>query len=488
MQENNTEEFDVVVVGGGPGGSSLATLVAMQGHRVLLLEKETFPRYQIGESLLPATTQWICGLLGVTKELESAGFQTKTGGTFLWGASPEPWSFTFSTVSHGERFAYQVERMKFDQILLDRAREIGVDVREQCAVKEVIADTERVRGVRYVDADGQERQARATFVVDASGERSRIHRGAGGSRRFSEFFKNIALFGYFEGGKRMPAPRSGNITCVAFSGGWFWYIPLTNELTSVGAVVPAEMADKVRGDREQSLLSLIGECPMISDFLSDARRVTEGPYGEIRVRKDYSYCDTRFWSPGITLIGDAACFVDPLFSTGVYLATYSALLAARSINSVLDGRVDEQSAFAESEFRHRREYGLYYEFLQSIYDTHVDESSYFWTAKKITNNSLSERDSFSILTAGMAAGEYNLPGAQPAADGGSAQAAGGAPHTAPVSPDEDASLNAFWKGRAMVRLEGTNQQRILASIEEGWKDRPERLVVSADNLHWEVPA
>jgi halogenation protein CepH len=504
MQDVNSANFDVVVVGGGPGGSTLASFVAMQGHRVLLLEKETFPRYQIGESLLPSTTQWICGLLGVTEELEAAGFQVKTGGTFLWGASPEPWSFTFATQSHRGRHAYQVERMKFDQILLSRARKLGVEVRENCMVHDVIAGPERVRGVRYTDAGGQEHSVTASFVVDASGNQSRIHRAAGGSREVAEYFRNIALFGYFTGGKRMPAPRSGNIICAAFSGGWFWYIPLSDTLTSVGAVVPASMAAKVQGNREQALAQLISESPLISEYLADACRVTEGPYGQIRVRKDYSYCSTRFWNPGIALIGDAACFVDPLFSTGVYLATYSGLLTARSINSVLVGRVEEERAFAESEFRHRREYRLYYEFLRAVYDTHVDETSYFWAAKKLSRAASSVSDAFSNLTGGLAPGEFNADGGSPdaglRADPGPGAESRNGTRRSRRGPDEDTSNNEFWQGRLVefttdssgdphhLKLEGDNQERLRQTIEAVWQEHPDRLVVSADGMHWAEPA
>ncbi|WP_369200076.1 tryptophan 7-halogenase [Streptomyces sp. PU-14G] len=490
--DQEATDVDVVVVGGGPAGSTVASFVAMRGGRVLLLEKEAFPRYQIGESLLPSTTQWICGLLGVAEEVESAGFQTKTGGTFLWGASPQPWSFTFATDSHRGRHAFQVERMKFDKILLDNARRVGVDVRERCTVRDVLAGPERVGGVRYTDADGVEHTVTARFTIDASGSGSRIHRHTGGTRELAEYFRNIAVFGYFEGGKRMDPPLRGNILCAAFAGGWFWYIPLSDELTSVGAVVPAAMADKIQKDRGAALEQFIDQSPMISEYLRDARRVTEGPYGQVRVRKDYSYSDTRFWRPGMALVGDAACFVDPLFSTGVYLATYSGLLAARAINSVLSGRVDERRAFTESEFRHRREYDLYYEFLQSVYDTHQDETSYFWTAKKLTGSTASESDSFSYLTAGMGAGEYTSPDDGP-------DASGAAPRSRVRGPDEDSAMRAFWQGRTEefttsnhpdpnhLRLDAEKHERLLRTIEAGWRSRPDRLTVSADSMYWEEP-
>jgi halogenation protein CepH len=405
------DEADVVVVGGGPGGSTLATLVAMRGHRVVLLEKEKFPRWQIGESLLPSTIHGVCRLTGVADELAKAGFTKKRGGTFRWGANPEPWTFSFSVspqMTSETSHAYQVERSKFDKILLDHARHMGVDVREQHAVTDVIDNGDRIRGVSYTDAEGNEGTIHATYVVDASGNKSRIYQRVGAARKYSEFFRSLALFGYFEGGKRLPEPKSGNILSCAFDSGWFWYIPLTTTLTSVGAVVHREMASKIQGDPEGALTALIAECPMISDYLRDAKRVTDGQYGELRVRKDYSYANTRLWRPGMALVGDAACFVDPIFSSGVHLATYSALLAARSINSVLAQTVDEDTAFREFEQRYRREYGAFYEFLVSFYDMHVDENSYFWFAKKVTDSSSSDLESFVSLVGGVSSGETAL--------------------------------------------------------------------------------
>jgi halogenation protein CepH len=418
MSTGSTEEFDVVVVGGGPGGSTLAALVAMQGHRVLVLEKEKFPRYQIGESLLPSTIHGICRLIGVSDDIARAGFVKKGGGTFKWGESTNPWTFSFSVspkMAGATSFAYQVERMKFDQILLNNARRLGAEVREECSVTGIIEDGERVRGARYTDAAGRECRVHARYLVDASGNKSRICNAVGGTRQYSEFFRNLALFGYFENGKRLPEPNSGNILCEAFDSGWFWYIPLSATLTSVGAVVRHELANKIQGDPETMLGNLIKEAPIIANSLSGATRVTSGEYGQLRVRKDYSYHQTKFWRPGMVVVGDAACFVDPVFSSGVHLATYSALLAARSINSVMDGRVAEAAAFREFESRYRREYGVFYEFLTSFYDMHASESSYFWAARKVTNNSESELEAFVDLVGGVSSGESVLSAAQTAA-------------------------------------------------------------------------
>ncbi|MFD4181224.1 tryptophan 7-halogenase [Rhodococcus sp. NPDC058514] len=412
---NGHESADVVVVGGGPGGSTTATLLAKQGHRVVLLEKEKFPRYQIGESLLPSTVHGICRMLGVEKEVEAAGFMRKRGGSFRWGTNPVPWNFLFAIspeFAGPTSFAYQVERMKFDQILLDHAARMGVDVREQSPVSGAITEDGRIAGVTYVDPDGNSRRIRAAYVVDASGNRSSLSRHTGGERVYSEHFKNVALFGYFRGGKRLPEPDSGNILCAAFDEGWMWYIPLSTELTSVGAVISHEHASRIQGDQAAALLRFAGKCTVVGDMLAGASRVTEGVYGQIRTRKDYSYANTRFWAPGMALVGDAACFVDPVFSTGVHLATYGGLLAARSIHSALSGTVSEARAFSEFEGRYRREYTVFYEFLSAFYDMNQSEESYFWEARKVSNLSESSLTAFVSLVAGAHSGESALTDAE----------------------------------------------------------------------------
>lgn len=410
MKSPAAEKFDAIVVGGGPGGSTAAALTAKTGNRVLLLEKEQFPRYQIGESLLPSTVHGVCAMLGVTEDLERAGFQVKRGGTFRWGTNPEPWTFTFALsrkLAGPTSFAYQVDRERFDAILLDSARRHGVDVREQHEAVGLVVEDGRVQGVRYRDAAGNERTALARHVVVASGNTDRLHKHVG-ERIYSEFFRNLALFGYFEGGARLPKPNQGNILCAAFKDGWFWYIPLSDTLTSVGAVVSRSRFGAIQQGHEAAMEEFIDSCPLIADHLSSARRVTDGIYGKLRVRKDYSYCTTRFWRPGVVLVGDAACFVDPVFSSGVHLATYSGVLAARSINTCLAGGIPEEICFREFELRYRREFSIFYEFLQSVYDINQDESSYFWNARKILGSGPSDIEAFVELVAGVSAPEHQL--------------------------------------------------------------------------------
>ncbi|HEV2376106.1 MAG TPA: tryptophan 7-halogenase [Streptosporangiaceae bacterium] len=488
-------EADVVVVGGGPCGSTVSTLVAMQGHRVALCEKERFPRYQIGESLLPSTVHGICRLLGVADDLERASFMVKRGGTFRWGTNPAPWTFAFSvspSFAGPSATAYQVERMRFDQILLDNARKYGVSVREENQVTDVLEEDGRVCGVVCTDAAGVVHEVRGHYVVDASGHTSRIHTRVGGQRRYSEFFRNLALFGYFEGGKRLPPPNQGNILAVAFSAGWFWYIPLTEELTSVGAVLLPEAFERAQGDRERALLGLIEQCPMVAEYLAGARRVTSGPYGQVRVRKDYSYIQEKFWRAGLVLAGDAACFIDPVFSSGVHLATYGGLLTARSVNTALRGTIGETACFEECEARYRQEFARFHDFLVAFYDMHVDEQSYFWTAKKVTSNTGPELESFVELVGGGSSRERALldAGAYATQRASAFRELSDIVGRSAGTEGEDRDLMGASLARSVTR-EGTRiqvQAELGGNVDEHIPVRPGGLVPSRDGMHWSRPA
>jgi halogenation protein CepH len=484
-------DFDAIVVGGGPGGATAATLIALDGHKVLLLERDTFPRYQIGESLLPSTVHGICPMLGVYEEVRRAGFTRKRGGTFLWGASPTPWTFSFSAsprMAGPTSYAYQVERAKFDTLLLDNAAKVGVDVRQGHRALATCRRGGRVTGVRYSDDSGREHESSAHFVIDASGHGSRLHADVGGERVYSPFFRNLALFGYFEGGRRLPEPNAGNILCAAFPSGWFWYIPLSPSLTSVGAVVRSELAGKVQGDPEAAFAALVDECPLIKEYLADARRAGEEPYSRLRVRKDYSYDRTALWSPGMVLVGDAACFIDPVFSSGVHLSTYSALLAARSVNTTLAGTLPEERCLREFEARYRREFGLFRDFLMSFYELHVDEESYFWQARKLVGHGESVEEAFVDLVGGVASGDFaRRPTSAPASSATAQEMADAIARPTPVGDIENLTDARMVSD---VLAEGTHLQ-LRGLLGEGAGAEPplftNGLVPSADGRRWTTP-
>jgi len=460
---------------------------------VVLLEKERFPRYQIGESLLPATVHGVCRLLEVTDELEKAAFMVKRGGTFRWGSSREPWNFLFALspkISGPTSHAYQVDRMVFDDILLRNATKHGVDVREECPAAEVLRDgAGRASGVRYTDANGQSRTVSGKFVVDASGNTGRLWTGIGGERHYSDFFKNIAVFGYFTGGKRLPGPDRGNILCAAFDEGWCWYIPLSEELTSVGAVVHRSQAGLIQADREKALMDLVGRCDIVADYLSNATRVTEGVHGQVRVRKDYSYATSTFVKDGMLLAGDAACFVDPVFSTGVHLATYGGLLAARSINSVLDGELDEATVMAEFEGRYQREYGVFYEFLTAFYDMQAHEDSYFWKARKITEFGETDLEAFATLVGGVASGDSALTSKR--FETASRDLSDAVAATGPMQTESGEKMTALFRAPVVADVMAEmNQIQTRGVVGEGVRESPVLpggLVPSPDGLGWAVP-
>jgi FAD-dependent halogenase len=373
---------DVIVVGGGPAGSVAAGFLAQAGMRVVLFERERFPRYHIGESLLSATLP-ILEALGVLPAIEQAGFLRKPGGTFVWGAQAEPWSFFFRDDPGGRPHAYHVVRAQFDQLLLRHAAAAGAEVREAHRVEDIHYDGACSR-VRALDEHGAAVQAEAAWVVDASGQHALLGR-RDQLRRFDPFFKNLAVFGYYEDAERLDGELRGNILSAAFADGWFWFIPLHDGTTSVGAVVDAKrFAGEAAGDAAALYQRLIAACAPVAQRLRSARRVSP-----VRVIRDYSYCSERFHGPGYLLAGDAACFIDPVFSTGVHLACLSGYLAAQALEAVLgEARTEPAAALARYDARYRAAFERYLRFLYFFYDHHADPESYFWTARKILNPEL----------------------------------------------------------------------------------------------------
>jgi halogenation protein CepH len=272
-------QYDVVVIGGGPAGSISAGFLAQNGCRVALFEKERFPRYHIGESLLSATMP-ILEALGVMPAVEAAGFIRKPGGTFIWGSDIEPWNFFFREDPGGRPSAFHVLRSEFDHVLLRHAASLGVAVREEHQVRD-IRHAGGVNRIEVRDAAGADLTVEAPWVVDASGQSALLGR-RDGLREFDPFFKNLAVFGYYEGAKRLDGPVEGNILSAAFAHGWFWFIPLHDGTTSVGAVIDAQTyAGQASGDPLALYLRLVDECEAIATRVSGARLVSP-----IRVIRD----------------------------------------------------------------------------------------------------------------------------------------------------------------------------------------------------------
>lgn len=391
-----TRSPDVVIVGGGPAGSVAGAILAGAGLRVVILERERFPRYHIGESLLSATMP-ILEAIGALPRIEAHGFLRKLGGTFQWGRQREPWSFWFREDPGGRPYAFQVIRAEFDQLLLDNARARGAEVHEEHAVEEIdtASPTPVVRGVT---AGGAGFACHPRFVIDASGQRALLGHGRG-LRRFNEFFKNLAVFGYWRGAERLPGELANNILSAAFADGWFWYIPLHDDTMSVGAVVDVRRWEHVAAaDPAATYHGLVARCPAIASRLARATLVSP-----IRIIRDYSYDSTAFWGPGWLLAGDAACFIDPVFSTGVHLASLAGFLGARAVVRVLRDGVPHDDALAGYEEAYRGAFERYLRFLCYFYDHNTDTDSYFWTARRLlahTPSDLDARTAFVRLMSG----------------------------------------------------------------------------------------
>jgi flavin-dependent dehydrogenase len=322
-------EYDAVVIGGGPGGSTAGALLAEHGHRVLLLEREPFPRYHIGESLIPYT--WFTlNRLGVIDWLKRSACPKKYSVQFvsITGRVSQPFYF-FQTIEHECSLTWQVWRGEFDAMLLDNARRKGAEVRQGVTVRDVIMDGGRVVGVR-AERDGRSEEIRARAVVDASGRDSLLSRFFGWKERDAELNK-IAVWSYFKGARRDPGLDEG-ATTVAYvpQKGWFWYIPLHSDIVSVGVV--GEPGYLYRDTRDPNLIfeREAKACTWIHDHIKVGTQCEP-----VRVTSEYSYHSSRIGGDGFCLVGDAFAFLDPLFSTGVFLALKGGELAADTLHAAL---------------------------------------------------------------------------------------------------------------------------------------------------------
>lgn len=333
------EKFDCIVIGGGPAGSTAASFLHLMGRRVLLLERDRFPRHHIGESMISATID-ILAEIGLEEKLAAAGFPVKSGGCFIWGDTRLPWCIRFEEVP-GRPTSYQVKRDVFDALLLDHCAEMGVDVRQEHRVREIINnDQGQVLGVMFQRPDGTTSEAHAPITIDASGLSAILANRI--SRRIpAENLRNTAVYGYWQGEHIAPATLGGeirpadrfNIIIKWLGPGWLWFIPLgIDNLISVGYVAPHASIPAGGPDAlKQFLLERVNASPELTTLLSNCEFT-----GELHAIRDWSYRSERMAGPGYFAAGDAACFVDPILSSGVFLAVLYAKLCACAVNTCLD--------------------------------------------------------------------------------------------------------------------------------------------------------
>ncbi len=371
-------DVDVLVVGGGPAGSAAATMLARKGWRVRLYERDRFPREHVGESLLPASMP-VLAELGVLPAVEAAGFLPKYGATMVWGRDPDPWSWSFRESSPRYPHAFQVVRARFDEILLRNAAEHGVDVHEGCRVLEAEAGPSGAT-LRVEDTEGAEHTARARFVVDASGQAGLIGR-ARDLREPDPFFRNLAVYGYYAGGSRLPDPDANNILIESIEDGWLWAIPLHTGLVSTGVVVDSSVGrERINELGPETFFREHVAGGAHTAALLEGATLVDGP----TVVRDWSYSSRELAGEGFVLAGDAACFVDPLFSSGVHLALSSGVLAAAYVTSALKDPDLGRAAAAVYAGQYRQQYEHFRELARLFYDSNRTVDSYFWEARRIT--------------------------------------------------------------------------------------------------------
>jgi geranylgeranyl reductase family protein len=351
-----TGMYDVAIIGGGPAGSTAAALLARAGRRVIVFERERFPRFHIGESLLPFSMKAFTRL-GLHEKFLRAGFIKKFGGEFFSACSSEGTKFYFKDGYRSQTdYSYQVTRADFDKVLLDHAAESGAEVREETGVKSVELANE------HVDlAISNGTSIRARFVIDASGRNSVLGTKFNIKKTY-EHLKKLSIFAHYDGVWRAEGIDATLTVLIRGIDRWFWIIPLTTERTSIGVVLDNETFRSSKQSPEDFLEQALLEQPVIVERMREARRVSDA-----HVAADFSYRSTKLYGDRWLMAGDAAGFIDPIFSSGVFLAVFSGELAADALHEVLDQPRKVRKLFPRYEKQVNRAMDVYLRFVNAWY-------------------------------------------------------------------------------------------------------------------------
>ncbi|MDJ0735360.1 MAG: NAD(P)/FAD-dependent oxidoreductase [Nostocaceae cyanobacterium] len=355
----NTQVFDAIVIGGGPAGSSAAYKLAAEGRSVLLLEKSKFPRFHIGESMVPYLFK-LLEMMGVSEKVKQGAFVQKNGVEFLTGQTNDLRRQNFGNLKEGQTpYSYNFNRARFDKILLDHARDTGAKVLQEADVKKLIFENDRLVGVEY-QYQGQRYEARASYVVDASGRAGLVAKHFN-LRKMNTRLENVAIFQHYE--NVVPENNPGVQGDVLFScheDGWLWGIPVETDVMSIGTVMPLRLLKQ--SNPEEMFAKHLDRSPRIKRAIKGATPAFDKP----KVELDFCYYSEKMTGPGYFIVGDAACFVDPVFSGGVFLSMLCGLKAGEGINSILQGK-DEKQAFTDFENLAKTGYDSYFRVVYCYY-------------------------------------------------------------------------------------------------------------------------
>ena len=351
--------YDVAIIGGGPAGSTAATLLAQAGRRVIVFEREKFPRFHIGESLLPFSVQTF-DRLGVREKLDRA-FLPKFGGEIMAACGTRAIKFYFKDGFRSQRDrAYQVTRSEFDELLLNHSRENGAEVREETEVKKIDFGADRVK-IDIDGSDGAKSTVEARYLLDCSGRQTLLGSFFNVKKTYDHLQK-FSVFAHYENIDRLPGRDATLIRMVRGLDRWFWMIPLTETRTSIGVVMDTATFRAAKLAPEVALESFITEQPLMAERMKNAVRVSP-----VYSTGDFSYRNTRLAGDRWLLAGDAAGFIDPVFSSGVFLAIMSAEKAADTLEEVLRDESKRRRLFKKYSRTVNRIMDIYLTFVNAWY-------------------------------------------------------------------------------------------------------------------------